>query len=98
MKRLTLTRLLSRLKQLRQAHELTQEAFSEIAGLGYKHYQQIEAGRKPDLRLSTLERLAQAYGIEVYELLSPMLPNTRLKTTRGGSKPQSTKAVSRRTR
>jgi len=80
LKRPTLTRLLNRLKQLRQAHRLTQEAFAERAGISYKYYQQVEAGRKPDLRLSTLERLAAAYGIEVHELLAPALPRTRVKS------------------
>jgi transcriptional regulator with XRE-family HTH domain len=79
LKRPTLTRLLNRLKQLRQAHGLTQESFAELAGFSYKHYQQLEAGRKLDLRLSTLERLAAAYGIEVYELLSPASPHTKVK-------------------
>jgi transcriptional regulator with XRE-family HTH domain len=86
LKRLTITRLLIRLKQLRQAHGLTQEAFAELAGLSYKYYQQIEAGRKPDLRLSTLERLAKAYGIEVHELLAPALPKKRAKTPSRESK------------
>jgi transcriptional regulator with XRE-family HTH domain len=55
---------------LRQSKELTQEAFAESAGLSYKYYQAMEAGRKPALRLSTLERLAEAHGLEVCELLS----------------------------
>jgi transcriptional regulator with XRE-family HTH domain len=70
----TLNRLLPRLKLLRQLHGLTQEAFAEKAGLSYKYYQAVEAGRKRELRLSTLERLAAAYGLEVYQLLSPQLP------------------------
>ncbi len=74
MKNPTLNRLLSHLKQLRRMHGLTQEAFAERAGMSYKYYQAVEAGRKEHLRLSTLERLAQAYGLEVYELLSPELP------------------------
>ena len=53
---------------------MTQEQFAERAGISYKYYQQIETGRKPDLRLSTLERLAKAHGLEVYQLLSPRLP------------------------
>jgi transcriptional regulator with XRE-family HTH domain len=85
LKRPTITRLLARLKQLRQAHGLTQEEFSERSGLAYKYYQQVETGRKPDLRLSTLERLATAYGIEVYQLLSPTMPKTKLKMRRLGS-------------
>ena len=73
----TLKRLLNRLKQLRNAHGLTQEQFAELSGISYKYYQAVEAGRKPDLRLSTLQRLASAYGIEVWQLLSPALPKSR---------------------
>lgn len=74
----TLKDLLLRLKRLRQRHFLTQEMFSEISGISYKYYQAIEAGRKKELRLSTLERLAGAYCIAVYQLLSPHLTKTRL--------------------
>ena len=73
----TLKRLLNRLKQLRDAHQLTQEQFAELSGISYKYYQAVETGRKPDLRLSTLQRLAYAYGIEVWQLLSPTLPKTK---------------------
>ena len=50
---------------------MTQEQFAEVSGIGYKYYQAVEAGRKPDLRLSTLERLAKAHRLEVWELLAP---------------------------
>jgi len=70
----TLSNLLKHLKQLRKARELSQERFAELAGISYKYYQAVEAGRKQDLRLSTLERLARAHGLEVYELLAPKLP------------------------
>jgi transcriptional regulator with XRE-family HTH domain len=72
-------RLLARLKELRELHGHTQESFAETAGFSYKYYQAIEAGRRRDLRLSTLERLAAAYGLEVYELLSPRLPGSTVK-------------------
>jgi transcriptional regulator with XRE-family HTH domain len=75
----TLKRLLARLRELRQANGLTQEAFSERAGMSYKYYQALEAGRKAEMRLSTLDRLANAYGLEVYELLAPKLPEVKLK-------------------
>jgi transcriptional regulator with XRE-family HTH domain len=78
----TLKRLLIRLRQLREVHGLTQEAFAEMSGITYKYYQQIEQGRKPELRLSTLERLAKAYGIEVYQLLAPEFPETKLAKKR----------------
>lgn len=70
--------MIDRLRALRAKHGLTQEGFAELAGLGYKHYQQIEIGKKPDLRLSTLERIASAYRIEVHELLAPELPRSRI--------------------
>lgn len=66
-----LKRLLARLKELRRRRGLTQEQFAALSGFSYKHYQAIEAGRKGDLRLLTLERLAAAHGIELYELFTP---------------------------
>jgi transcriptional regulator with XRE-family HTH domain len=71
------TKLLARIKALRKLHGLTQEAFAEKSGISYKYYQAIEAGRKCDLRLSTLERLANAYGIALWQLFSPALPKPR---------------------
>ena len=64
-----LATLLHRLKDLRKKAGLTQEQFAEHAGMSYKYYQQIEAGRKADLRLSTLERLAKAHRIKLSRLL-----------------------------
>ena len=74
----TLKRLLVRLRDLRKQHDLTQEQFAEISGISYKYYQAVETGRKRDLRLSTLERLAKAYGIEVHQLLAREHPITKL--------------------
>jgi transcriptional regulator with XRE-family HTH domain len=65
----TIDPLLKRLRELRLRRGLTQEAFAEQAGFSYKYYQAVEAGRKRDLRLSTLERLAEAHGIELWQLL-----------------------------
>jgi transcriptional regulator with XRE-family HTH domain len=70
----TLAILLKRLRELRRRHALSQEAFAERAGMSYKYYQAVEAGRKPNLRLSTLEKLAAPYGLEVWQLLSPSMP------------------------
>jgi transcriptional regulator with XRE-family HTH domain len=63
-------RVLARVRELRAALRLSQEAFAERAGLKYKHYQAMEAGRKIDIRFSTLEKLAKACGIEPWELLN----------------------------
>ena len=74
--------LVQRLKELRKIHHVTQEQFSERTGISYKYYQAIETGVKKELRISTLERLANAYGIEVWQLLSPTLPKTKIKPNR----------------
>lgn len=73
-----LKRLLDRLRLFRERHGVTQEEFAEISGISYKYYQAVEAGRKRQLRLSTLERLASAYHIELYQLFCPQLPATKL--------------------
>jgi transcriptional regulator with XRE-family HTH domain len=69
--------LISRLRELRKRHSLTQERFSELSGVSYKYYQLIETGKRIDLRLSTLEKIAKPYLIGVHELLSPTFPNVR---------------------
>lgn len=70
--------LVVRLRELRKRHSLTQEQFSELSGVAYKYYQLIEIGKRIDLRLSTVEKLAKAYGLGVHELLAPDLPETGL--------------------
>jgi DNA-binding XRE family transcriptional regulator len=77
-----LNRLLVRLRQLREIHGYTQESFAEKASFSYKYYQAIEAGRQRDIQLSTLERFAKAYSLEVHELLSPHWPPANLPRTR----------------
>ena len=69
--------LVARLRELRKRNALTQEKFSEISGVSYKYYQLIEIGLRIDLRLSTLEKMAKAYGIGVHELLAPNFPKVR---------------------
>lgn len=79
--------LLAKLKQLRLGRGWTQEEFSEKSGISYKYYQAVEAGRKKDLRLSTLERLAKAYQMEVWQLLLPDAAPSSPKPAARGSKP-----------
>ena len=64
------TRLLARIRTLREAQGLSQEAFAELAGLKYKHYQAIEAGRKPKFQLPTLIKIAEALGLKPWQLLN----------------------------
>lgn len=70
----TLRDLAVRLRRLRQRHELTQEQFAEVAGISYKFYQQIEAARKKQIWLETVERLASGFGLQAWELLTPVEP------------------------
>jgi transcriptional regulator with XRE-family HTH domain len=63
-------RLLVRIRTLREAQGLSQETFAELAGLKYKHYQAIEAGRKPKFQLPTLIKIAEALDLEPWELLN----------------------------
>lgn len=58
------------MRELREACGLSQEALAERAGLKYKHYQSIEAGRKPNVQLPTLIKIAQAFNLELWELLN----------------------------
>ena len=81
-KSVTGKQLTARLREMRKLHSFTQETFSEISGVSYKYYQLIEIGKRRDLRLSTLEKIANAYGIGVHELLAPEIP----KIPRGKSK------------
>jgi transcriptional regulator with XRE-family HTH domain len=66
----TAKQLLARVKEIREARGLSQEAFAEKAGLGYKYYQHVEAGRRRDIRFSTLVKLARACDLQVWELLN----------------------------
>ena len=72
----TARRLIKRLRQLRENRGFTQEKLAEQAGLEYKHYQAVEAGRKLDFRLSTLVKLAKGLGLEPWELLHPTAPES----------------------
>ncbi len=93
----TAKRLLARVKEFREARGLSQEAFAEKAGIGYKYYQHVESGRRRDIRLSTLIKIAGGLGLTLSELVdfetavaeSPANYEAksakRLKTTRAAS-------------
>lgn len=80
-------RLLARLKELRAARGLTQEEFAERSGISYKYYQAVEAGRKNNLRLATLDRLAKAYGLEAWQLILPGGKQETAKVGKAAKKP-----------
>ncbi len=63
--------LSDRLLKLRKDTSLTQVEFCKKHKLSYKHYQGVESGRRKDVRLSTLQKIADAYDVQVWELLVP---------------------------
>lgn len=66
------------LKKLRIRHTLTQERVAELAGLDYKFLQSIENGRRPNVTLQTLDKLAAVFGIKGHQLIALRLPQTTL--------------------
>ncbi|WP_081722002.1 helix-turn-helix domain-containing protein [Geminisphaera colitermitum] len=70
----------SRLRELRSIHGLTQQEVSELSGFHFTFYQQLESGRKKQIWLETIERLAAPYGLEVWQFLKPgPVPPSRIK-------------------
>ena len=51
---------------------------AELSKLDYKFYQSIEATRRPNVTLTTLDQLASVYGIPGHRLISPRLPQTKI--------------------
>jgi transcriptional regulator with XRE-family HTH domain len=63
-------RFRTRLKELRTVQHLTQEQAAERCDLSVKTYQFYESGLRSNPRLSTLEKLARGFGVDVSALLS----------------------------
>ncbi len=75
-------------KNIRKARLLkgiSQEAAAELSGLASQHYQDIEAGRRSGLRLSTIEKIAAALEVEIWRLFkADELPEPSCKRGRSG--------------
>lgn len=63
------TNLSKRIKELRQKTGLTQEQFAEKVKIKYKYYQEFEGKKGRDMRLSTLNKIANGLGIPLWKLL-----------------------------
>lgn len=74
MEKETIERLRGHLRKLREIRGVSQEEFAHLAGIDYKFYQSIEAGRRKELRVSSIEKIAKVYGLQAYQLLGPELP------------------------
>lgn len=72
--------LRKRLKELRTVTHLTQAQVSELAGISYDYYQNIEQGKRTNVSIRLVEKLGKVYGLSICELFSPATPKIKLKT------------------
>ncbi len=79
--------LASNLKVCRKEAGLTQRELAQRAGLDYKHYQKVELGTWPGLRVDTVERLANALGLRAWDLIKPSESDLRQEQIRSQSRP-----------
>lgn len=83
-------RFRNRIRELRKDRDWTQERAAEACGIGYKLYQLYELGVKGNPGLVNLQKIAEGFGLDVSELLSPYSvkakakkwPTSRLKKKR----------------
>lgn len=59
-----------RIRQIREGKGLSQEALADIAGLHRTYVSSIERGEK-NFTVDSLERLAEALGVDARELFTP---------------------------
>lgn len=59
-----------KVKELRQKHGITQEELAEKAKTSYKYIQRIEGKTPPDIRLTTIARIALALKTKISKLLN----------------------------
>jgi len=67
----------SRLRQLRSQADLSQEQAADLVGVTFKYYQRLESGRVLGIRISTVEKIAKAYGIDLGAFFSRRKPKVR---------------------
>lgn len=58
-----------RIRELRSRYGYTQEKLAELSEIEYKHIQRLESKNPTDVKLTTLKKLAKAFGIPLQELL-----------------------------
>ena len=75
-----------RLKSLREAAGMSQQALATAAGLSISVVAQIEQGGKADPRLSTLLALSKALGVDVSLLIATENEGEPKKTSRSRMK------------
>jgi transcriptional regulator with XRE-family HTH domain len=59
-----------KIRAIRRQKDITQEKAAKLAGLPSRQaWHQIESGRSDDMKVSTLERIAKALGVQPSDLL-----------------------------
>ena len=86
----------ARLRELRARCGLTQEQVAALLGADTRWYQRLELGAK-DVRVSTVDRLAAAYGLSVVEFLAEEVPAVKVKPPAPTAPHKPRRAVKRRT-
>jgi len=69
MKSLEGIKLGKKIKEFRKKCGITQEKLAELINTSYKYVQRIEGKSPPDVRLSTIVRLAKALNVKPFDLL-----------------------------
>jgi hypothetical protein len=59
---------------------------AEVVGFELKFYQKLENGRKSQIKVETVERLAKPFGLEVWHILAPELAGAGVKIPRARSR------------
>jgi transcriptional regulator with XRE-family HTH domain len=82
----------SRLRELRAKHGLTQEQVAALLGTDVKWYQRVEWSAK-DVRASTIDRLAELFGVTAIEFLAKDPPDTKFPEKAPGAPHKPRKAA-----
>ncbi len=103
--RRTLKRFRRRVRELRQEHGLSYNELAQRADVNWRHLVAIEKGEPCNPTLVTLTRLAEAFGVEPQDLISPVASGVRAKTpaktappARGGDVVDLDKAAKRKSK
>lgn len=70
----------ARVRELRERHGLTQEQVAALLGTDLKWFQRVEWCQK-DVRASTIERLAEVFGVTAVQFLAEKTPETKVRHT-----------------
>ena len=66
-----------RLRQLRTQAAFSQEQAADLVGVTFKYYQRLESGRVLGIRISTVEKVIKAYGIDLAAFFDKRMPKLR---------------------